>query len=136
MTFCLAAAGRVGNEWAARGGDSELGDAELAVIADVAAVHVSGFQAFFSGSDTSTSRMKEETEHAISQDIRSVLNTMAATLLQDCDEKCNLITQQVETLMLNVFKSTCFVGWSLKRGEAILTIFSLQTKDLPSHMAE
>ena len=99
----------------------QLGNAELAAIAKEACDHVDGFQAFFANADTSILQMEEVMERAIEKDTeRSVFSPIVWKLLQEGDEKCNDLSCQLATLMMNVFKLSCFVGWSAKYGDAII----------------
>lgn len=98
----------------------QLGNAELVAIAKEACDHVDVFQAFFANADTSLLQMEEVMDRAIQKDTeRSVFSPIVWKLLQEGDEKCNDLSRQLATLMMNVFKLSCFVGWSAKCGDAI-----------------
>jgi len=99
----------------------QLGNAELVAIAKEACDHVDVFQAFFANADTSLLQMEEVMDRAIEKDTeRSVFSPIVWKLLQEGDEKCNDLSRQLATLMMNVFKLSCFVGWSAKCGDAIM----------------
>ena len=99
----------------------QLGNAELAAIAKEACDHVDVFQAFFANADISLLQMEEVMDRAIEKETeRSVFSPIVWKLLQEGDEKCNDLSRQLATLMMNVFKLSCFVGWSAKCGGAIM----------------
>lgn len=59
-------------------------------------------------------------EKADASNIRSAFDSLTPTLLREADKKCEIILKQLGNVLLQLFKATCFVGWSSTRGPNLL----------------
>jgi hypothetical protein len=105
------------------GGDEPPGNNDLATIAKDASEAVSEIQAFLTTAETSILEMKVEMGKAENSNNRSIFDVRTSTILHDCDERCGSLLKHIGAFMLRLFKSTCFVGWSLQRGHLLIDLY-------------
>ncbi|KAL3804107.1 hypothetical protein ACHAW5_011212 [Stephanodiscus triporus] len=101
----------------------ELGNNELTAIAKEALGSLAEIRDWLTVFETSLSSVKVEMDKVENYDNRSIFDVRTSTILQDCDEKIESLLKQFGSLMLQLFKLTCFVGWSLKRGSVSIELF-------------
>lgn len=93
---------------------------ELSAIANEAFLSMNSIHTHVFGARQSMHAIKEIMERADEANTRTGYDRKTPQLLREADEKIEILLKQLGEVTLQVFKTTCFVGWATKRGPKLL----------------
>lgn len=97
-----------------------LSSEDLTAISNEAFLSMNSIHTNVYGARQSMHAIKEIMERADEANTRTGIDTKTPQLLREADEKIEILLKQLGDVTLQVFKTTCFVGWATKRGPKLL----------------